>query len=122
MNLQTIKTWPKLCASILKRFVMRIFNIKYPKLTRKDVEWVVNDNAELGIKTGSQFFFLYKGSSLVYEDAKHDNGDPMHWRPVFKREFGECCYPVDYQDPTKIGTVSLADYDKWAELPPNSDA
>lgn len=52
----------------------------------KDVEWIVNDMGELGVKINDQFFFLYKGYS--YRDGKK-------WRHVFKREFGEICYPWD---------------------------
>lgn len=63
-------------------------------LTDEDVEWVVNDLGELGVKIGNQFFWLYKGYSLVYEDAKHDDGSPMMWRIVGKREFGETCKPI----------------------------
>ena len=63
-------------------------------LTDEDVEWVVNDLGELGVKIGNQFFWLYKGYSLVYEDAKHDDGTPMMWRIVGKREFGETCKPI----------------------------
>jgi hypothetical protein len=94
------------------------------KLTADTVEWVVNDNAELGVKIGDQFFFLYKGRSLVYEEGKHDDGRPMRWRPVFKREFGECCHPVNYADLRKcghqhlIGTVDAGDSDEWQDLPP----
>lgn len=86
-------------------------------LDADNVEWVVNDIAELGVKIGDQFFFLYKGHSLVYETAEHDDGRPMHWRPVFKREFGECAHPINYSDPTQIGTVSLGDSDEWQRLP-----
>lgn len=86
-------------------------------LRAEDVEWVVNDIAELGVKIGGQFFFLYKGHSLVYDEATHDDGSTMHWRPVFKREFGECAHPINYKDPTKIGTVSLDDSDDWQVLP-----
>lgn len=104
-------------------------------LHKDQVEWVVNDNAELGVKIGNQFFWLYKGHSLVYGDSdfpmkeeddgvcKHDDGKPMHWRPVFKREFGECCHPVNYADlracghPHYIGTVDLKDSDEWKPLP-----
>jgi len=88
-----------------------------------DVQWIVNDNAELGVKIGGQFFFCYKGRSLVYDDAKHDDGSQMHWRPVFKREFGECIHPVNYADLRScghqhyIGTVSLDDSDDWQPLP-----
>ena len=87
------------------------------QLSADDVEWVVNDNAELGVKIGNQFFFCYKGHSLVYADGTHDDGRPMMWRRVFKREFGECIHPVNYRQPTHIGTVSLDDSDEWTPLP-----
>ena len=86
------------------------------KLTESQVEWIVNDSAELGVKIGSQFFFLYKGESLVYEDGRNDDGSPMMYRPVFKREFGECCHPINYNDPTRIGTVSLSDSEDWSPI------
>ena len=72
-------------------------------LTEDDVEWVVNDIAELGVKIGQQFFFCYKGGSLVYGErggetengvCLHDDGTPMMVRPVGKREFGETCKPI----------------------------
>jgi hypothetical protein len=56
--------------------------------------WIVNDLAELGVKIGERFYFLYKGNNIVYEDGKHDDGSPMLWRIVGKREFGEVCYPA----------------------------
>lgn len=99
------------------------------RLTEDQVEWIVNDIAELGVKIGDQFFFLYKGSSLVYgSDEKSraagialnedtDPPTPHKWRPVFKREFGECAHPINREDPTKIGTVSLDDSDDWKPLP-----
>lgn len=87
------------------------------QLTAEDVVWVVNDIAELGVKIGNQFFFLYKGCSLVYGTGQHDDGRPMQWRPVFKREFGECAHPINYDDPTKTGTVSQQDSDEWRPLP-----
>jgi hypothetical protein len=73
---------------------MTVKERELPELSPDDVEWVVNDSAELGVKIGEQFFWLYKGNSLVYKDGKHDNGMPMYWRLVGKREFGECCHPV----------------------------
>ena len=87
-------------------------------LKAEQVEWITNDNGELGVKIGDQFFFLYKGHSLVYESGLHDNGTPMHWRPVGKREFGECAYPINHDDYSKIGTVSLGDSDLWKQMPP----
>lgn len=55
--------------------------------------WVVNDNAELGVKINDKFFWLYKGESFEYKSNKHDDGTPIKYRKVGKREFGECCYP-----------------------------
>lgn len=87
------------------------------QLTADDVQWVVNDNAELGVRIGDRFFFLYKGYSLEYETGLHDDGRPLHYRPVFKREFGECAHPVNYKDLNLWGTVSLDDSDDWQEMP-----
>jgi hypothetical protein len=56
--------------------------------------WIVNDLAELGVKIGERFYFLYKGNNIEYEDGKHDDGSPMLWRIVGKREFGEVCHPA----------------------------
>ena len=52
-------------------------------LRSTDVEWIVNNEGELGVKVGDQFFFLYKGESLMY------GNDMDQYRPVGKREFGE---------------------------------
>ncbi len=98
-------------------------------------EWIVNDNAELGVKIGDQFFWLYKGDNIVYEDATHDDGTPMMWRIVGKREFGECCHPVKfYKDgarlperytDTLLFTPGLSfgnpDDGEWRPLPPTKE-
>jgi hypothetical protein len=66
-------------------------------LKRTDVEWVVNEIAELGVKIGNRFFFLYKGRSIVYNTAADEAVDgkgPMKWRVVGKREFGEVVKPT----------------------------
>lgn len=84
-------------------------------LKPEDVEWVTNSYGELGVKIGDQFFFMYKGYSLVYK-PKDAEESPMYWRPIFKREFGECVHPINYKDPRKIGTVSLDDSDEWKPL------
>lgn len=92
-----------------------------PGLDASQVEWVVNSLAELGVKIGNQFFWLYKGKSLVYKDEPGET--PLMWRPVRKREFGEVCTPVNYSDlqrcrtPHVIGTVSTLDGDEWNLLP-----
>ena len=119
----------------LRAEVSRLATGRQTPLAQEDVEWVVNDIAELGVRIGQQFFWLYKGDSLVYgkqpdEQAQgvvlnHDTDPPkvIHWRPVFKREFGECCHPVNYADlrvcghPHRIGTVSLDDSDEWKPIP-----
>lgn len=80
---------------MIKKIIARWLGIKPARLRDGDVHWVVNDNAELGVKIGEQMFFLYKGESIDYgKNAKHDSGHDMLYRPVYKREFGECCHPV----------------------------
>jgi|ERR1043166_2025687 hypothetical protein len=88
-------------------------------LSADEVEWVVNDIAELGVKIGNQFFFLYKGNSLVYVGPNEDTDPPRphYWRHVFKREFGECAHPLNHENPNLIGTVSLEDSDEWKIIP-----
>lgn len=61
-------------------------------------QWIVNDLAELGVRVNGRFYFLYKGESLQYETGLHDDNSPTQWRPVGKREFGECCYPALERD------------------------
>jgi len=61
-------------------------------MTNDDVEWVVNSIAELGVRVGDKFYWLYKYETpIVYEPD--DNDPPMFWRPIYKREFGECVHP-----------------------------
>jgi hypothetical protein len=50
-------------------------------ISPSDVEWVVADDGDLGVKIGGKVFTLYKGESL----ERADSGS----RPVGKREFGE---------------------------------
>ncbi len=81
------------------------------EIAPSDVEWVVNDLSELGVKIGDRFFFLYKGESLVYEEALHDDTkEPMRWRPVGKREFGEVCEPLHHK-------ADVDDGNEWHVLP-----
>jgi hypothetical protein len=88
----------------LRNFIVRkLRTYAFGNLTDEDVEWVVNDIGELGVKIGDGFYFLYKGDSLVYKDGRHDNGEPMKWRPVGKREFGEVCYPIAIVESGKFG-------------------
>jgi hypothetical protein len=90
----------------------------------RDVEWVVNSLGELGVKIGDDFQWMYKGRSLRYEDPTHEAGEeregkPMLWRRIGKREFGECCHPINYEDPTKWGTVDVNDGMDWKPIPPS---
>lgn len=80
------------------------------------VQWIVNDNAELGVMVEGVAYFLYKGHSLIYESGKHDDGAPMVYRRVGKREFGECCYPPSLKRLPNAGGYRDAD-DGWREVP-----
>lgn len=42
--------------------------------------------------------FCYKGESLEYEDATHDDGSPIMVRQIGKREFGETVWPVSWME------------------------
>lgn len=48
-----------------------------------EVEWVVNNYFEVGVKIRGRSFFLYKGRSLEYTEEK------ITTRPLGKRELGE---------------------------------
>lgn len=78
------------------------------ELDPEDVQWVVNSLGELGVCIDGKCFFLYKGMSLVYS-----NKDNLFVRPVFKREFGECCHPLGCEEGPG---VSLDDSDEWRPL------
>lgn len=69
---------------------------KIAELREQKPEWIVNDEGELGVEINGKCFFLYKGYSLVYEEGKHDDGTPMMYRPVAKREFGETQWPQSW--------------------------
>lgn len=62
----------------------------------QEPQWIVNDMGELGVKIGDRCFFLYKGDNIEYKDGKHDDGTPILYRTVGKREFGETCKPDLY--------------------------
>lgn len=67
-------------------------------VTSMEPQWIVNSLGELGVKVGERFFFLYKGYSIEYgepgeEFAMYSDGEPMKYRIVGKREFGETQWP-----------------------------
>lgn len=63
------------------------------KLTKHDVEWIVNEEGELGVKIGNRKFICYKGESLEYQD---ESDSPKYYRSVEKREFGETIRKDDF--------------------------
>lgn len=71
-------------------------------LRSTDVEWIVNDRGELGVKIGQQFFFLYKGHSFMYS-----LGGSRQYRHVGEREFGES---------GPIAPEGFRDSDGWLDL------
>lgn len=93
-------------------------NCEEEKTVKQDeIVWIVNDNAELGVQVNGTYYFLYKGDSIIYKDAKHDDGKQMYIRTVGKREFGESCHPINRDVYSEYGTVSLDDCDRWEEMP-----
>jgi hypothetical protein len=81
-------------------------------LTEDFVEWIVNDAAELGIKIGNRAFFLYKGGSIEYLEED----DIIAYRPVYKREFGECVKPTNTTNTDWKNRVYIAG-SGWKRLP-----
>jgi len=86
-----------------------------------DVKWVVNDLGELGVEVFGRVFFLYKGGSLEYEDGLHSDegneGKPVLYRPVGKREFGECCHPAEWMLRGRSGPYPYTEGEGWRPLP-----
>lgn len=56
----------------------------------QDIEWVVSDHAELGVKVHGRTFFLRSGRSHEYTTTYI----AKRYRRVGKKEFGEWCRPV----------------------------
>jgi hypothetical protein len=59
-------------------------------------KWIVNDMGELGVMVEGRAYFLYKGDNIEYETGLHDDGTPILYRMVGKREFGETCQPLPH--------------------------
>lgn len=81
-------------------------------------EWIVNSLGELGVKIGSRFFFLYKGENIEYTTIE-EGEEPIKFRKVLKREFGEVCIPEKF---VAEGFCSVPDSfvdetDGWELLP-----
>lgn len=81
--------------------------------------WIVNSYGELGVKVGERFFFLYKGDNIEYENATHDDdGTPMRYRVVGKREFGETCWPLSWVLSGRREDRYTVEWGEWRDLPP----
>lgn len=103
--------------------LQKLTDMAKPKIRK--VEWIINNQGELGVLVEGVPYFLYKGGSFVYEDVSN-----MKYRLVGKREFGETCGPnawLKYQilrpqgmsiDEyfTELGS-SDDPYFKWKKLP-----
>lgn len=59
-------------------------------LRSTDVEWIINDQGEIGVKILDQFFFVHKGASFMYASPEGEN-TPKKYRAIGKRELGESC-------------------------------
>ena len=120
---QTNLRWHERYEELEKKYLTKLVDGIF--LEAENVEWVVNDIGELGVKIGDQFFFLYKARSLVYKGGQHDDGRPMKWRHVYKREFGECCHPppkTEYSRDRGVmnpdGSYTFGPAEHWQDLPP----
>lgn len=85
--------------------------LQQPVLFPEDVEWIVNDYGELGVKIQGQCFFLYRGKSFEYGDAKHPDDSPIRYRKVGQLEFGE--------GPRPDGWKPRDEYDLFTEPVPD---
>ena len=83
------------CVELLGADIERL-QARVAALEADEPKWIVNDIGELGVEIHAKMYFLYKGHSLEYREAKHDDLSPMLYRPVYKREFGEVCHPRDW--------------------------
>lgn len=105
----------------LRRCLGMLLNGCSPKpkpnqLTADQVKWVVNDQADLGVKIGDQIFFFYRGRSLV-PSAKYDTGEPRKYRPVGGQEFGDSIHPILQDSDGLIGTLPFYEGHDWFEIP-----
>lgn len=78
----------------LKVFAQSLSPEHYRRILQANtLEWVVNNDGELGVEINGVVFFMYKGEALIYSD--HPENKAMTYRPVGKREFGESGPKVD---------------------------
>lgn len=107
---------PNVFTRLIDAMKARIRRLAGP-LSAEEVEWVVNDIGELGVRIGGRSFYLYKGHSLVYNDF-HDDGSPMLERLVAKREFGEVCHPPHLSDTPSDAERWYTEGEGWKQINP----
>lgn len=91
---------------------------KLPRNANLNVDWVINDHGELGVKVNGDYHFLYMGRSTISQDGLYCDGTQMYVRLVRAREFGECCRPAGFLAPNLTGV----DLGPWREVPPTTHA
>jgi len=75
--------------------ILKFFGIYARK---KHVQWIVNNLGELGVKVGTEFFFMYKGEPFQYDK---ETLKLIKYRQVEKREFGESCHVSGWSNNSK---------------------
>ncbi len=86
--------------AVVIRIADQYLSIKLDGESVDEPNWIVNDAGELGVEIHGRCFFLYKGHSLEYSGLAEDGDESiLRYRPVEKREFGECCHPVPWNMP-----------------------
>lgn len=107
--------WAEVITNASIRVIPHNAQLEGVKLRSTDVQWVVNDNGELGVKIGEQFFFLHRGESLSPQDPEVD-GTALTYRLVGKREFGEVIEsPLEKEAFLDVGEWSFIDHSRAAE-------
>ncbi len=87
-----------------------------------EVNWVVNSLGELGVEIDGQYFFMYKGESLQYNESdKQENEPPIKVRRVGKREFGETQWPDSWLRKGRSENVYKVELQDGIGLPDNFD-
>ena len=83
-------------------------------LKAQDVEWIVNNRGELGVKIGGRCFFLFKDTSIEYDV---DRNSTLKYRRIEHNEFGEHCTPFVNGELLAPG-MEYTDGSGWKKLPP----
>lgn len=85
------------------------------RIDAKDVKWVVNDRAQLGVEVNGQVFFFHKGQAEELTIGESGPGVPILYRPVGRYEFGSYIRP---QHMVRTGRVDLPYLSGYIADPP----